>query len=95
MRVSNEITKFISSIPGSFVPGAEVYLFGSRTNDKAKGGDIDVLILSDKKLEFKKLSNIRTEFYKRFGYQKLDLVNFTFTDTDPFKSLAMTDAIKL
>ncbi|MCP4700418.1 MAG: nucleotidyltransferase domain-containing protein [Gammaproteobacteria bacterium] len=77
------------------VPDAGVYLFGSRTDDAAKGGDIDILILSEKPVDSKTARQIRVNFYKRFDWQKLDLVNFTFAESHPFKTLIMNEAIKL
>lgn len=68
------------------------YLFGSRTDLNAKGGDIDILLLSHKKLSFRELSDMRIAFIKQFGDQKLDIVNFTYHQENPFKELIMLDA---
>lgn len=76
-------------------PDAEVYLFGSRVDEKRKGGDIDVLVLTHEKLSFRQISAIRIKFYDMFGFQKIDVVNFPFASDDPFKSLALMDAVKL
>lgn len=43
----SEITA-IKEIIANFVPKARVYLFGSRTSDIARGGDIDLFIDSGK-----------------------------------------------
>jgi len=72
-----------------------VYLFGSRTNDDALGGDIDILILTEKPINKRIFRPIRVEFFKQFGWQKLDLVNYTYNDTSVFKQLIQTTAIQL
>ena len=52
---------------------AKLYLFGSRVDDTKKGGDIDILIISDT-LTKKDLRLIRIDFFKHFGEQKLDII---------------------
>jgi len=52
---------------------AKLYLFGSRVDDAARGGDIDLLIVSDT-LTKKDLRVIRVDFFKHFGEQKLDIL---------------------
>lgn len=74
---------------------AKVYLFGSRVRDNQKGGDIDILILSERKLSLADKARIRYAFYEKFGEQKLDLVNFTFNEESNFKELALMEAVKI
>ena len=92
MRLKPEIINFIKSASRKLFPESEIYLFGSRVNNNAKGGDIDLLILSDIKLENKELRRFRIDFYKKFGWQKIDLVNFTKSDNSIFKRLIIKDA---
>jgi predicted nucleotidyltransferase len=54
-------------------PEAEVYLFGSRADDSARGGDIDLLVVSDV-LGFRDLLRLRAAILDRIGWQQLDLV---------------------
>lgn len=54
-------------------PEAKIYLFGSRTDDKAKGGDIDLLVISDK-IGFIEKTKIRVGIFNEIEEQKLDLV---------------------
>jgi len=53
-------------------PQAEVYLYGSRTDDAARGGDVDLLVVSDH-LGFRDLLRLRTGILDRIGWQQLDL----------------------
>ena len=48
MRISKNEIKAIKESINSLDKGAEIYLFGSRNVDLAKGGDIDLLIISEK-----------------------------------------------
>lgn len=95
MRLNPDIREFLKSEILKRVPEADVYLFGSRTNDEARGGDINILILTKSRVDKSIFRPIRIEFYKRFGWQKLDLVNFTFDDQSPFRKLIQPDAIEL
>ncbi|NDP23121.1 MAG: nucleotidyltransferase domain-containing protein [Paludibacter sp.] len=95
MRINNKIITFLKSSFSEKTPEAKLYLFGSRIHDDAQGGDIDVMIISDTLIEKRMIRNIRVEFYKKFGWQKIDLVNFTFSDTSVFKQLVEKEAIEL
>ncbi len=74
---------------------AKVLLFGSRTDDNKRGGDIDILVIGERKLTLSEIINIRVEFWKKFGEQKLDIVSFSADEKSAFKSLALQDAIEL
>lgn len=87
MRLKPEIKQFIKETSNYLFPNAEVYLFGSRTDDNARGGDIDLLILSDQKIDHSLLRKFKVKFYQRFGWQKVDLINFTRDQQSIFKSL--------
>lgn len=73
MRLSeNEISAIKNNVL-HFDRQAKIFLFGSRVKDDAKGGDIDILIISDK-IGFSEKLKIRTEIFKEIEEQKLDLV---------------------
>jgi uncharacterized protein len=95
MRVPKEQLVFIKMQIQLEFPEAKVYLFGSRMDDNKRGGDIDILILTSHRMTFIQESKIRTAFIKKFGDQKLDLVNFTFDDDDVFKKLVLIDAVEI
>jgi len=52
---------------------AEVYLFGSRTDDSARGGDIDLLVLS-KRIGLMKKLEILAQLHDKLGERKIDLI---------------------
>ncbi len=95
MRLRKDIAAFIKSEFKKIEPHSEVYLFGSRADDKAKGGDIDILWLTHKKIPNYKIRKFKIGFYKIFGWQKIDIVNFAFGENDVFKKVAMQNAIEL
>lgn len=95
MRLTRKEADFIKSRILAVDPDAEIYLFGSRADDSQKGGDIDVLILTEERLPRSALRSIKLDFYSQFGYQKLDLINFLFQEDLPFKKLAMLEAARL
>lgn len=92
MRLKPEIKTFIKESAEKLFPGAEIYLFGSRVHDDSVGGDIDLLVLSPQKIDAKTIRSFRINFYKRFGWQKIDIVNFTKTEKATFKKLILTEA---
>jgi predicted nucleotidyltransferase len=55
-------------------PDAKIWLFGSRTDDSKKGGDIDIAILSDSTIDVKKEITIKQQIFDKIGEQKIDLI---------------------
>ena len=76
-------------------PDAKIYLFGSRVDDSRRGGDIDILVLSETPASIEQKMNFKSKFNVIFGTQRVDLVNFLFTDTAPFKQIALSESIEL
>ncbi|HEV8080311.1 MAG TPA: nucleotidyltransferase domain-containing protein [Chitinophagaceae bacterium] len=73
MRLSKKEISTIKKNILYFDSKAKIYLFGSRVNDNAKGGDIDVLVISEK-IGFNEKAKIRTMIFSEIEEQKLDLV---------------------
>jgi hypothetical protein len=78
-----------------FAPGSESYLFGSRANPAARGGDIDLLLLTDTQLPLRRLREMRRAILLEIGEQKLDIVNFPRHAEHPFKDLALAGSVRL
>ena len=95
MRLPPEYVEFFRAEAASLRSEANVYLFGSRIDDGRKGGDVDILVLSNPKLNWDEVSQIRRRFWEQFGFQKLDLVCFSPEDESAFKELILLDAILL
>lgn len=96
MRLSPFERTAIKEIVHSIDSKAQIYLYGSRTNNSLKGGDIDLLIFSEK-IEFKDKISILMEIKRKIGEQKIDLTlrkNQTVCD-EPFITEIMNHAIKL
>lgn len=95
MRISQEQVQFLKKEIMTILPDAVVYLFGSRTDDNKKGGDIDIMILADKRLHWKEKAKIRWHYFEKYGEQKLDIISSTFKEEDPFKQIVLHEGIRL
>ncbi len=95
MRLHPDIADHLTTSIQRFLPGAEVYLFGSRADDNAKGGDIDILVLGSRKLTLKERIAIRLAFFDKFGEQKIDILSFPSDTDDPFVQWIVDDAIRI
>lgn len=54
----------------------ELFLFGSRADDKKKGGDIDLLVIvnaKDKEIVVERKSKIRIKIFETLPEQKIDI----------------------
>lgn len=73
MRLTEDEIKIIKSVIHKYEPGAQIRLFGSRTDDKLRGGDIDILIIS-KFLNYRDKLRIRAELKEKLGDRKMDII---------------------
>lgn len=74
-------------------PAAEVYLFGSRTDDTARGGDIDLWVRSST-IGYADRLRLQVRLKERLGWQKIDLLVSGRDDT-PMVQAAAETAIRL
>jgi len=95
MRLNPEIANYMKQLIQEKIPGSTIYLFGSRVDDKARGGDIDLMILTNEPADKRIFRKIRLEFIKKYGWRKVDLVNFTYSDESSFRRLINTSCIPL
>ena len=73
VRLSEEEIRKIKDIVHFVDPNA---LFGSRTDLKKKGGDIDLLVVSSK-ITYRDRRRMRVLFFREFGDRKVDLIVVT------------------
>ena len=74
MRLSESEKNSIIETIADFDPEAEVYLYGSRSDDTKRGGDIDIAIISTK-IDSSVKSKIRLKLYDILGEQKIDIIS--------------------
>ena len=93
MRISETDRQTIQRAILEKDPSAQIYLFGSRVDDDAKGGDIDLLVISEKFTLLDKLA-VLAKLHQALGDQKIDLV-VARDLSKPFTRIARQDAIPL
>jgi len=95
MRITeNEKNAIIDAVKNAD-PNAQVWLFGSRTDDSKKGGDIDIAIFSEEidKDVMRKIQ-VRRFICDRIGEQKIDIVT-TNSGKEAIFRLAVAEGIQL
>ena len=80
MRLDQNQRIYITKTVQQFDPQAKVRLFGSRLDDEAVGGDIDLLIES-KTIGFKEKLIIRYQLKEKLGNRKIDVIVMDKPDT--------------
>jgi len=93
LRISQNDKKVIVDSILTSDPLAKIYLFGSRADDMKKGGDIDILIFSEK-IDLSEKIKIKTRIFQKMEEQKIDLL-VAKDKNDPFVRLALEKGLQL
>ncbi len=94
MRLSTEEISTLRNALQELDADAKLYLFGSRVDDKKRGGDVDLLIVS-KKVDKKQVRQLRHSFFEKFGEQRIDIVIDNGEMQDPFVKRIYKEAVPL
>jgi predicted nucleotidyltransferase len=95
MRITEQEKNTIVDAVIDVDPNAKVWLFGSRTDDKKKGGDIDIAVFSENVIkDVMQEIQIRRFICDRIGEQKIDIVTSNTGNEAIFK-LAVAEGIQL
>lgn len=93
MRIRSEEVEIIKEAVKRLDPHARIFLYGSRVDPKRKGGDIDLLILSQQLKSIDSLKILK-RIYERMEEQKIDILIASETK-DPFVQIALEQGIEL
>lgn len=93
MRLTDEERAIIREAVLQCDPNAKIFLFGSRVDDNKKGGDIDLLILSDT-LTFLDKGKIKFAIFEKLEEQRID-ITISKDDADPFVRIALEKGVPL
>ncbi len=87
MRLTSfEIDSIVTLSRDKFGQDVRVILFGSRTDNSKRGGDIDLLIVPSRELDIAKLTLLEIQLLAgikmKIGDQKIDILIKTASDTN-------------
>lgn len=96
MRLTSQqmqaITEVIARLVGD---AAEVYIYGSRLNDQAKGGDVDILLETEQHIPRITQGRIKMELERRLGLPIDILVHVKNRELTPFQTIARAHSVRL
>ncbi len=96
MRLTQNQINLITQTISCLSHGAtEVFLFGSRLDDQAKGGDVDLLIETGTPLTLIERAQIKMTLESMIGLPVDILACSRATPATPFQNLARANAVKL
>ena len=93
MRLHQTEIQAIKETILSLDENAEIYIFGSRTDQTLKGGDIDILVLSQS-LSFGDKLKIKQMIFEKMEEQKIDLIIARNTNS-PFVRMAFKKGVRI
>ncbi|MBY0454969.1 MAG: nucleotidyltransferase domain-containing protein [Burkholderiaceae bacterium] len=92
MRISQELLKnSVDIISSHYGDGVKIWLFGSRVNDKQRGGDVDIFIENASKDALQRI-RCQSQLVELFDL-KVDLI--VGTGDQPIHQIAKTTGIRI
>jgi predicted nucleotidyltransferase len=96
MRLTREqISAILHTTTGIGGPDAEVLLFGSRLDDSARGGDVDLVIETDEGLNVLERAQLKAALEARLGLPVDVVAVARGTELTPFQRIAKSHAVRL
>lgn len=101
MRLTSEQRATIKEVVAAHLGGdAQIYLFGSRTDDRRRGGDIDLLVTLPRPLDpdrrFDAKLKVLAALHLRLGERKIDLLlHQAGEDESAFQRIAREQGVRL
>lgn len=93
MRISPDERRIVVEAVRAYDGAARVWLFGSRVDDRKRGGDIDIAVQSGKIGRAERML-IRRAIVDAMGEQKIDIL-VSADGRDPFFKLALEQGVQL
>ena len=93
MRLSDAEQSTLVCTIAAVDPDAKIWLHGSRTRDEARGGDIDLLVMSHH-IGLKEKLDLLVQLHAVLGDRKIDLT-ITHDEERPFARLAIAQGVRL
>lgn len=99
IRLAQDLIDIIcDTFKATFMPGDELWIFGSRVNQNAKGGDIDLFIKTKSPFvdqAFDAKLNFLTQLFLNIEEQKIDVVVQYGNHKLPIYEIAQEEGIRL
>jgi len=70
----SQVSAIKSTVQDMLGPESRVWLFGSRVDDRKKGGDIDLYIETEKPCTLKDKLRVTTRLQLAIGFRKIDVL---------------------
>lgn len=94
IRLKPEVIKTIKETILEFDNDARIILFGSRTQPYKRGGDIDLLVVSNK-IDWRMRRKIKVELYKKLGERKIDILIVDDVKKSAFTEMAYKEGVRI
>ncbi len=95
MRLSSQDHLAIKGVLSKFDPLGRVYLFGSRTDDQRRGGDIDLLFETEREFSLKEELQARYKLELACGVRVDLVVKQKNDDPTPIHMIALSKGVVL